>query len=74
MIKLSKKHLEETNENYFDHMKNALKISFEMLLGSLMALIHSVVPALFNNGASTKIKNLYIFIEERVKEKRNNYE
>ena len=47
-------------------MKNALKISFEMLAGSFMAIIHSVIPAIFKTGASTKIKDLYIFTQERL--------
>ena len=66
MINSSKKHLEETGESYFQHMKNALKISFEMLAGSFMAIIHSVIPAIFKTGASTKIKDLYIFTQERL--------
>ena len=40
MIKKSQKHLEETKENYFEHMGNALKISFQLLISALMAFIH----------------------------------
>ena len=73
MINSSKKHLEEIDESYFQHMKNALKISFEMLVGSFMAIIHSVIPAIFKTGASTKIKDLYIFTQERLtRNKKNN--
>ena len=54
-------------------MKNALKISFEMLVGSFMAIIHSVIPAIFKTGASTKIEDLYIFTQERLtRNKKNN--
>ena len=63
------------NESYFQHMKKALKISFEMLVGSFMAIIHSVIPAIFKTGASTKIKDLYIFTQERLTgDKKNNTE
>ena len=37
-----------------------------MLVGSFMAIIHSVIPAIFKTGASTKIKDLYIFTQERL--------
>tara|TARA_B100001123_G_C14488761_1_gene701419 strand:+ start:60 stop:272 length:213 start_codon:yes stop_codon:yes gene_type:complete len=68
MIKSSKKHLEEAKETYFQHMGNALKISFNLMLGSLMAAIHSLIPAFFKTGASSKIENLHAFIHERSKE------
>ena len=67
MINKSKKHLSETKETYFQHMKIAIKISFELLLGSLMAIIHSFFPAFFQTDASNKIKKLHNFIEERKK-------
>ena len=55
----SKKHCDDTNETYFQHMFVALKISFKLLKASLMALIHSIIPALFEKGASNKIITLY---------------
>ena len=67
MIKSSKKHLEETNEGYFQHMKNALTISFNIMKGSFMGTVHSFVPALFKTGASQKIKELNLFLKERKK-------
>ena len=65
MIKNSKKHLNDAEENYFQHMVAALKISFQLLLASLQALFHSIIPALFMTSASRKIKELYFYIEER---------
>ena len=47
MIKKSQKHLEETKENYFEHMGNALKISFQLLISALMAFIHGLFPSIF---------------------------
>lgn len=67
MIKKSKIHLKNTNESYFQHMFAALKISFELFIGSLMALIHGLFPFLFTTGASNKIKKLNSFIENRNK-------
>ena len=65
MIKNSKKHLRDAEENYFQHMGAALKISSQLLIGSLQAFFHSIVPALFTTSASRKIKELYFYIEKR---------
>jgi hypothetical protein len=60
MIKKSKHHLNSVNENYFEkHMLIAYKISYNMFYGSLLALIHGLIPGLFQNIASNKIKELY---------------
>ena len=67
MIKNSKKHLNEAEENYFQHMGAALKISFQLLLASLQAFFHSIIPVLFTTSASRKIKELYFYIESRKK-------
>ena len=67
MIKKSKKHLENTDENYFEHMGIALKISSQLLISGYMAFIHALIPALFTTSASNKIKKLYSFIQSRNK-------
>ena len=67
MIKNSKKHLRDTEENYLQHMSAALKISSQLLIASLQAFFHSIIPALFSKSASSKIKELYLFIENRKK-------
>ena len=59
----SKKHCEKVNENYFKHMFVALGVSFNLLKASLMAAIHSIIPALFEKGASKKIKELYEYLQ-----------
>ena len=67
MIKNSKKHLRDADENYLQHMGAALKISSQLLIASLQALFHSIIPAIFSKSASSKIKELYFFIENRKK-------
>ena len=67
MIKDSKKHLKDAEENYLQHMGAALKISSQLLIASLQALFHSIIPAIFSKSASSKIKELYFFIENRKK-------
>ena len=64
MIKKSKDHLSSVNENYFEHMLVALKVSFNMFYGSLLALIHGLIPGIFQRSASNKIKELYEFINK----------
>ena len=64
MIKKSKQHLRSVNENYFEHMLIALKLSSNMFYGSLLALIHGLIPGLFQTSASSKIKELYEFINK----------
>ena len=67
MIKDSKKHLKDAEENYLQHMGAALKISIQLMIASLQALFHSIIPALFTKSASSKIKKLYLYIESRKK-------
>ena len=67
MIKDSKKHLKDVEENYLQHMGVALKISSGLFIASLQAFFHSIIPAIFSKSASSKIKELYFFIENRKK-------
>ena len=65
MINKSSEHLKEAKETYFEHMKNAFKISFGMISGGLKGIVHALVPGVFTTSASDKIKKLYKFIEDR---------
>ena len=67
MIKDSKRHLKDVEENYLQHMGTALKISSGLLIASLQAFFHSIIPAIFSKSASSKIKKLYFFIENKKK-------
>ena len=64
MIRKSKDHLSSVNENYFEHMLVALKVSFKMFYVSLLALIHGLIPGVFQTSARNKIKELYEFINK----------
>ena len=68
----SKKHCDEANENYFRHMFVALKISFALFRAGLMAFVHSIIPAFFEKGASTKIINLYNYLNSKKRIKDEN--
>jgi hypothetical protein len=65
MIKKSKKHLRSVNENYLEHMLVAFKVSYNMLYGGLLALIHGLIPGLVENSSSIKIKELYELINKK---------
>ena len=55
------------------HMLIAFKVSYNMFYGSLLALIHGLIPGLFQTSASNKIKELYMnFLIERDNENNNN--
>ena len=65
IINKSKEHYKGANETYFEHMKVALKISFELFFASFMACIHAIVPAVFQKGASSKIIKLYEYLQSK---------
>ena len=65
MIKKSKQHLYSVNESYFKHMKVAVKVGLYMILAGLMALIHALIPGIFQSNASNKIRELYEFINKQ---------
>ena len=65
MIKKSRLHLKSVNENYLEHILVAFKVSSNMFSGSLFALIHGLIPGLFQNSASIKIKEFYEFINKK---------
>ena len=64
MIKKSKDHLNSVNESYIEHLRIAANVGFKMLSGGLMALLHGIVPGIFQTDASNKIKELYEFINK----------
>ena len=65
MIKKSKHHLNTVNKKYIEeHMLIVFKVSYNMFYGSLLALIHGLIPGLFQTSASSKIKELYEFINK----------
>ena len=65
ILSKSKKHCNNANESYLQHMKVAIKISSALLMASLMGFIHSLIPAFFEKGASNKIIKIYNYLEEK---------
>ena len=44
----------------------AFKVSYNMFYGSLLVLIHELIPDLFQIIASNKIKKFYDFINKKI--------
>ena len=61
----SKKHCDKANETYMQHMLFAIKISSGLFLASLMGFIHSIIPAFFEKGASSKIIKINNYLEDK---------
>ena len=59
MIINSKEYLNEINETYFEHMAVAFKIAINMLLTSVICLIHGLITGLFKKTASNMIVKMH---------------
>tara|TARA_Y100001970_G_C13982692_1_gene724004 strand:+ start:517 stop:768 length:252 start_codon:yes stop_codon:yes gene_type:complete len=65
IINDSKKHFQEQNETYSEHMKIASNISLSLFIASFMAIVHAIIPAFFQTGASKKIIKLYEYLQSK---------
>ena len=52
-------HLDSVGETYFQHLRHALGFSVVMLLGSVVCLIHALLPFLFERTGSNCIRTLH---------------
>jgi len=53
-----KKHLEDVDEGYFEHLGNAAGFGFKMIGGGLACLVHAVLPFAFIRTGSQAIIDL----------------
>ena len=58
-------HPASVGETYVEHMAFAAWFAFKLFLAGGAALIHAIVPSLFETTASTHIRELYHRIENR---------
>ena len=65
MFNDSKKHLNETGENYAQHLIFATHVAIKMLVASVQCFLHALIPGIFKNSGSNTIKELYIKINNR---------
>ncbi len=58
-------HPRAVNESYWQHAKVALGFSCRLALAALAALVHAVLPCLFERTASNMIEKLHVSLSER---------
>ncbi|WP_179378397.1 DUF6356 family protein [Jannaschia marina] len=58
-------HPASVNESYFGHMRFALGFAGALFLAGGAALIHALIPPLFETTASARIKALHAKIADR---------
>lgn len=54
----SRAHISSVEESYFQHLCFAFKYALKCFHAGLMALIHGLIPAFFETGASDTVKKL----------------
>ena len=59
MTRLFTEHPSSVDETYFEHMAFAGRFSFRLFCAAFAALIHAILPFLFENTASTIVRQLY---------------
>ena len=52
-------HPRQVNETYLQHGQFALSYAFKLLLASMAAIVHALVPSLFERTASTIVAELH---------------
>ena len=68
MIKISKiftQHPKSNGETYFEHMRCASYYGFRMVISGLAAIVHSVLPFIFETAASDCAKMVNKEVERR---------
>lgn len=58
-------HPRSVNESYAAHAGTALGVGARMIGGGLAAIVHGLVPALFQTTGSRTIKSLYARLDDR---------
>jgi hypothetical protein len=53
-------------KSILNHKLIAFKVSYNIFYRSLLALIHELIPDLFQNISSNKIKKFYEFISKKI--------
>ncbi len=57
-------HLEEAGENYFQHFSRAIILSLNLLIMSIVCLVHSLLPFIFTTYVSDKIREINSYIDQ----------
>lgn len=60
-------HLQENNQSYFQHMKDAFSLAGKSFLATISFFVHGVFPMIFTHTGSDWICDCKNFIEEKNK-------
>ena len=52
------KHLVDQNLTYFQHLRFAWGLALQLLIGSLISLVHGILPFIFITSVSDRVNNL----------------
>ena len=52
-------HPRQVNETYFEHGRFAFRYALKLLLASMAAIVHALIPSLFETTASTIVAELH---------------
>ena len=66
MLPKLNKHLKDVDETYFEHMYHALTYTFTFGILFVTTLIHAILPFLFVETGSRKIREINKHIESRI--------
>ncbi|MGH6761824.1 MAG: DUF6356 family protein [Phyllobacterium sp.] len=59
ILRIFTDHPQSVDETYFEHMAFAAKFSTKLFAAGFAALIHAILPFLFEKTASTIVRELY---------------
>ena len=57
-------HLEEAGETYFQHFSRAIILSLNLLIMSIVCLVHTLLPFIFTTYVSDKIREINSYIDQ----------
>ncbi len=57
-------HLEEAGETYFKHLSRAFILSLNLFIMSIVCLVHSLLPFIFTNYVSDKIREINSYLDQ----------
>lgn len=58
-------HPASVGESYWEHAAVAARFGGTMIVGGAACLVHAVIPSLFTNTASERVKRLYLRMKAR---------
>ena len=57
-------HLQEAGETYFQHFSRAIILSLNLLVMSIVCLVHSLLPFIFTTYVRDKIREINSYIDK----------